>query len=86
MKYALALLVLMTAQPAFAECHPSKNLIRALLIGQFTPVGEFEHEHKPTVIFVNPFREYIVVQYENEKTLCVIGGGRAFYLFREYEV
>jgi hypothetical protein len=83
MKYVLAVLALLATKPAYAECFPAKVVIRALLVQEFIPVGEFEHDHKPAMIFVNPGGAYRIVSYFDEKTLCIIGGGSAFYLFRE---
>lgn len=83
MRLIAALIAVLIASPASAECLPAKDALRSLLTQQFIPVAEFEVEHKPTIIFVNPEREYLVVQYEDSKTLCVVGGGTAFFLYRE---
>jgi hypothetical protein len=86
MKYIAALLAVLISTPASAECYPVKEGLRSLLEQQFIPVAEFEVEHKPTMMFVNPHHEYLVVQYEDSETLCVVGGGTAFYLLRERKV
>ena len=82
MKYILAAVLIALASPAKADCAPAKKLISVLLDQQYTPQVEMAIKNTPVVIFVNPHHQYIVVEYRDEKTACIIAGGEAFYILR----
>lgn len=77
MKYLLAALILW-ASPANAQevpCFQAKKLLHAMLTTGYVHQVFMEVNHTPVYIFVNSAHEYQVVQYKDEKTACVIGGG-----------
>lgn len=83
MKYFLALFLLL-ATPAHAEeCGPIGKIISALFSAGFVPAVEMAIDHSDVVAFVNEHHAYIMVEYRDDKTACIIGGGPMFYVLRD---
>ncbi len=81
-KWIILIGLLVNPITAHADCALAKTALTNLLQNQYAMVAEFELDHKPTVIFVNPNEEWIEITFDME-TACVVAHGRGFGLVWE---
>lgn len=83
MKYLCLAPLLLLATPAYAECSPTGKLLVELYGMGFSPKIEMAVNHTDVLIFVNESHQYLVVEYKDENTACIVGGGPMLYVLRE---